>query len=150
MNFIDRFMHEIQENKNDDYLLPLFFVSVCDYVNKRPTLSYFGVSVILNANVVDEMKRLDLEPMHQQTLIRVYMYFSICLKLAQQFIEIAYDDEIWEKFPKNVVVFIKTQLPRTLVLITDYIEFLERWNRLILNPYCSELKDDVESCFNGV
>ena len=60
MNFIDKFTTEIQEKPTDDYLLPLFFISVIDYVNKKPTLTFFGVDVILNTNVVELMKKLDL------------------------------------------------------------------------------------------
>jgi len=136
---IDKYIKLIAEQPKNDYNIPLLYWSILEEDLGITLLTEKGINILQNETVVDCMKRLDLEPMHQKTLKRLTLYLSLCYKIITRCLR-----EI-KLIEDNSLIFYLLRLNRrTLALLEDYKECILEWDKRILN--CEYLSKEYEEC----
>ena len=142
----------ILNNKTNDYIKPIFFLNVLEFIAKKPILTEIGKNHLHNFDLTASFGLLKLQPMHQRTLIKTMLYLTMCFNLATLFMGLTLsleDKSNTYGLSDEIVDYIKSTIDSTYALINDYKVTIEHWQQNMLDKYCKMYNQEKSRLYHG-
>ncbi len=159
MEKIHELIDKVKQNPNNDYNLPYLFLEVVEYVHGKVILSEVGRKMLDEFDINADTEKLNLEPMHQRTLTRCSLYFTMCYNLSALYcgyitiLETPITPEIdgviksLRPLPVEITDFLLTLQERTNTLMIDYAYVLEMYGKRLMDKYAMLYNGEKRRCF---
>ena len=159
MEKIYELIDKVKQNESNDYHIPYLFLAVVEYVHGKVLLSEVGRKMLNEFDINADTEKLNLEPMHQRTLTRCSLYFTMCYNLSALYcgyitiLETPITPEIdgviktLHPLPVEITDYLLTLKDKTKTLMIDYAYVLELYGKRLMDKYASLYNGEKRRCF---